>query len=357
MKLLNDNYYLGSGALKNLGAYLIDLNERCVLVIDENVSKYWNDYLLECVEPCQCASIILPSGEGNKNFTTLNKLYDFFVTSEIDRSVPVVICGGGVLGVVGGLAAATFLRGVPLVNVPTTLLAMVDSSVGGKNGIDLAAGKNLVGSFYEPKSIWADSLFLNTLPTIEISNGMAEVVKCMFLDAQSLTLEKEASSRIWVTESHKPLWDEDFYLRLIEFAVRVKFAIVRLDPFDRSDRYKLNLGHTFAHSLEVCTNYHLTHGQAVSIGLSCALNLARRLKILKEEQLIRMKTLLELWGLPTCIPECVSWEDFFHNFKYDKKREFSKNIFILPVERGKLVRVDFVSAEDLHWVFEVTKAK
>ena len=208
--------------------------------------------------------IEIPDGEQFKNLDTLRAIYDQLIDACLDRSSIIFALGGGVVGDVAGFAAATFLRGIAFVQMPTTLLAMVDSSVGGKVGVDHPRGKNLIGAFKQPRAVIADTDTLATLPDAEWRAGMAEVIKHGIIGDAGL-FEKLVIGN-WKLEIG------DWLPR----AIQVKVEIVARDPFERGERAKLNLVHTFAHAFETLSDYRLRHGEAVAIGLVCAARLAAR---------------------------------------------------------------------------------
>ena len=238
---------------------------------------------------------ILPAGEGNKTLQTVELVYRWLAGRRAERGHLIVAVGGGVVGDMAGYIAATYLRGMPFVQVPTTLLAMVDASVGGKTGVDLRQGKNLVGAFHQPKFVLADIATLKTLPPRTLTEGWAEVLKhALALDSDLL----EDMSRD--AEALKAL-DPDLATRLIRRSVAIKANIVSRDEQETLGvRMLLNYGHTLGHALESTTGYgRFLHGEAVSIGMMAAAHMSVELGILSEEELTRQRAVLEVYGLPT----------------------------------------------------------
>jgi 3-dehydroquinate synthase len=227
---------------------------------------------------------VVPDGEQYKTLDTIAQLYSDFVAAGLDRSSTVIALGGGVVGDMAGFAAATYMRGVRFVQIPTTLLSMVDSSVGGKVGVDLPQGKNLVGAFKQPDTVLIDPDVLETLPAREWRCGMAEVIKHGFLaDEQILDMVQQPHINA---------------ANLICRAVQVKVDVVQRDPFEKGERAHLNLGHTFGHAIEQATHYQWPHGEAVGVGLLAAARLSYALNLCDSSIPERMENLLAHVGLP-----------------------------------------------------------
>lgn len=266
--------------------------------------------------PC----ITIQDGEQYKNLETIRDLYTQFVKHRLDRKSVIVAVGGGVVGDAVGFAAASYMRGLPFIQVPTTLLSMVDSSVGGKVGVDLPEGKNLVGAFKQPETVLIDPDVLQTLPENEWRNGMAEILKHGLLADESLLnpeLHTIAHSKALVTK-----------------AVQVKVDVVQRDPFEHGERAHLNLGHTFAHAIEQVTQYAVPHGEAVGIGLVAAARLSFALGMCDENLVERVVSIVSGVGLPTRLPE-LSPEALYEAMKTDKKWQNGRSRFILLKAIGK----------------------
>ncbi len=276
---------IGSGLLGDVVAHpeRYDLSARPAVITDTNVAHLYGGPWVQ--QTPQAALIVMPAGEQHKTLDTVRMLYDQLVTARADRSTTIVALGGGVVGDTAGFAAATYMRGLRLVQIPTTLLAMVDSSVGGKVGVDLPQGKNLVGAFKQPSLVLIDPNVLTTLPSVEWQAGMAEVIKHGLL-ADSSLLDPALHTPERTTE-------------LIARAVRVKVDIVQQDPFEHGIRAHLNLGHTFGHAIEQVTQYRWLHGFAVAAGLVAALRLSLRLGMIDEQLVMQVEGILRSIGLPT----------------------------------------------------------
>ena len=271
----------------------------------------------------------VPAGEGAKSLTELAKLYDALAAIPADRNTLVVAVGGGVVGDLVGFAAATFNRGLPLFMVPTTLLAMVDSSVGGKVAVNHATGKNLIGAFHQPAAVWIDIAMLQTLPTREYLSGLAEVVK------YGVALDAEFFARLEQLAGALVARDPEPIAEVVAKSCAIKAGVVAADEREETGlRAVLNYGHTFAHAFEAVGGYGtLLHGEAVSIGMVCAAKLAERLGRIPVELVARQDTLLAKLGLPTrAIPADV--EELIASMRRDKKSIDGALRFVLPSRLG-----------------------
>lgn len=280
----------------------------------------------------------VPAGESSKCLEQLATLYDALYALAADRGTAVVAVGGGVVGDLAGFAAATYNRGLPLVMVPTTLLAMVDSSVGGKTGVNHPKGKNLIGSFHQPAGVWIDLSFLGTLPEREFLSGLAEVVKYgVILDAEFFAqLEARAKE---VRDRKSP-----FLGTVVAKCCRLKADVVEKDEYERTGlRAVLNYGHTFAHAYETCGGYGaLLHGEAVSIGMTDAARLARKMELVGDEFVARQTKLLEDLWLPTAPHATFATDELIAVMRRDKKTVGGKMRFILPTRLGEVKLFDDV---------------
>ena len=278
---------------------------------------------------------ILPDGEAHKNLATLARVLDVLVANRFGRDCVVLALGGGVVGDVAGFAAATYQRGVDFVQVPTTLLAQVDSSVGGKTGVNHPAGKNLIGAFHQPITVVADTATLSTLPDRELSAGLAEVIKAALI--------RDASFFEWLEAHIDGLMARDpaSLAMAIRRACEIKAAIVARDEREQGDRALLNLGHTFGHAIESATQYKTwLHGEAVGAGLSMAGTLSSVLGLLESRDVERLNRLLRRANLPQRAPE-VSAEAALDAMRIDKKVKAGRIRLVLLRRIGEA----FVTAE------------
>jgi shikimate kinase / 3-dehydroquinate synthase len=297
---------------------LAGINGPLVVITDSNVGP------LYAAQIEAQAVLTMPAGERHKTLSTVARFYDQLLAAGIDRSATIVALGGGVVGDVAGFVAATYLRGLNFVQCPTSLLAMVDASVGGKTGVDLPQGKNLVGAFKQPQAVLADLDTLDTLPPVELSAGMAEVVK------HGLIANPDLFSRLEMDDGRRTIVDA----AVIATAIQVKRDVVEADPFEQGRRALLNLGHTFGHAIEQVSGYDVGHGQAVAMGLVAAANLSARLDYAAPELQGRIERVLQQWQLPTRIPADYEPTALLAAMGSDKKKLAGKLRFILLRDVG-----------------------
>ncbi|MEE8162437.1 MAG: 3-dehydroquinate synthase [Anaerolineae bacterium] len=332
--------HLGKGLLARVGelARQQGLRGRVALVTNRTVHDLYAATVIESLrkagfEPAICQ---VPDGEAYKTLDTVGLLYDQFIEGRLDRYGAVLALGGGVIGDLAGFAAATYMRGVSLVQLPTTLLAMVDASIGGKVAVDHPKGKNLIGAFKQPELVLIDPLALTTLDEAEMRSGWAEVIKAGMIGSPSLFehLEERGDKPLLSILRHSSV-------QVIAEAIRVKVAIVEEDPYESGRRAVLNLGHTFGHALEVLSGFTLRHGEAVSIGMVAATRTAVALGLCDEAVEGRLPALLQRFGLPTRY-EGYEPREVWKAMATDKKRRGEKLRFVLPRAIGQVVVTDKV---------------
>jgi 3-dehydroquinate synthase len=285
----------------------------------------------------------VPAGETSKNLRQAEKLYRFCALKKMERKSWVIALGGGVVGDLAGFIAATFLRGVSFVQIPTTLLAQVDSSIGGKTGVDIPQGKNLVGVFYQPKLVWIDPELLRTLPKEHLRNGMAEVIKYGAILDEKLfaTLEKKAETLL---QGFSDEWTP-----IIARCAELKARVVEEDPHETSGRRALlNFGHTIGHAIEAATGYRgYLHGEAVSIGMFAASIISQQQDLLDQVDRIRLGTLLSKVDLPIAARSPIPRKKLMEYLSRDKKSDNGVVRFVLLEQIGKAVSGQTVSPEVL----------
>ena len=271
----------------------------------------------------------LAGGEDNKNLSEIERLCEYGISENLDRKSLFVAIGGGITGDMTGFAAAIFMRGVEFIQVPTTLLAMVDSSVGGKTGVNSASGKNLIGAFKQPKLVLIDVNFLKTLPEREIKNGLAEVIKYAFaLDEKFFELLSGNVDKI-------NSLDLNFYNKIIHRSCEIKADIVAQDEKETKNvRALLNYGHTFGHALENLSNYEISHGEGVAIGMNIAGNLSQLLNLWSESDYLKQLKLIKDLNLRYAIPRNIKIDDITEVMTHDKKASRGKINFVLPTAIG-----------------------
>ena len=290
---------IGAGLVDAAGAHISSRLEtpRAIVITDTNVAPLLGDRLAASLDVAGIAhdTIVLPAGEATKSFGPFERLIDDLLQRGIERATTLIALGGGVIGDITGFAASTLLRGINYVQVPTTLLAQVDSSVGGKTAINARHGKNLIGSFYQPRLVLADTAVLDTLPRRELLAGYAEVVKYGLLGNVEFFAWLEANGAALLAG------DDRARMHAVATSCRMKAAIVAADEREQGNRALLNLGHTFAHALETETGFGelLLHGEAVAIGLALAFDLSARLNLCSLDDVARVRTHLQAIGLGT----------------------------------------------------------
>jgi len=295
------------------------------IITDSNVRRLYGTRLLRAISTRNVNSCLLdfPAGEQSKNAEVVRRLHTQLLAQGIRRDSLIVALGGGVVGDVAGFVAATVLRGVKYIQVPTTLLAQVDSSVGGKVGIDHPLGKNLIGAFHQPAGVYIDPRSLRSLAAADFKNGLAEVVKiAAALDREFFTLIERASRRI--TKNGLRLLSD-----IIARSVELKVAVVQKDEFESGLRKALNLGHTLGHAIEASTNYTIKHGEAVAIGLVAESRIAVTMGLLREQDHTRLVNMLRRLRLQTKFPRIKSRSRFFEALAADKKSDAGGTRFVL----------------------------
>jgi len=299
----------------------IKIDSKVAVITNPKVAGLHINYLTNKLKTKELHIITLPDGEEYKNFDSVNYALDRLFDAKFDRNSTLIAFGGGVIGDMTGFIASIFLRGVKFIQIPTTLLAMVDSSVGGKTGINNKYGKNLIGSFYQPEAVYIDTYFLNTLDKREFNAGMAEIIK------MAVMFDKEFFENI---KNNRLSLEE-----MIKRAVELKAEVVNQDEKEKGIRSVLNYGHTFGHVIENLTNYKTyLHGEAVAIGMVMANRLSNKLGYLSKEEEKEIKEVLEKNNLPTSF-KVKDIDEFYNHFFLDKKTTNNEIKFIIPEKIGK----------------------
>ncbi|MBS27621.1 MAG: 3-dehydroquinate synthase [Alphaproteobacteria bacterium] len=342
---------IGPGLVDQAGRLLAErLGERpTVIVTDTNVASLYAERLESSLSDGghQSRRIVIEAGEASKSYTQLEELVEDLIAHGLERSSVLIALGGGVIGDLTGFAASIALRGVEFVQIPTSLLAQVDSSVGGKTAINSRHGKNLVGAFYQPRLVLADTETLSTLPPRELRAGYAETVKYGLLG--------DAEFFAWLEDNGASLLagDGDAQIHAIERACEMKAEIVNQDERETGRRALLNLGHTFAHALEAETGYDgaLLHGEAVAIGMILAFDLSAKLGLCPPSDAERVRAHLSATGLPTAFPEhpSGSWnaERLLEHIGHDKKVQQGRPTFVLARGIGDTFLTNEVASDDV----------
>jgi shikimate kinase/3-dehydroquinate synthase len=329
--------HIGGGILSHMGGALraagVSSGTTVALVSNTVVAPLYAERVAESLQTVGFApfTCVIPDGEQHKTLDTVASLYDQFLAGNLDRTGMVLALGGGVTGDIAGFAAASFMRGVRFAQVPTTLLAMTDASVGGKTGVDLPQGKNLVGAFKQPEMVFIDLAVLGTLAEEEVRAGMAEVIKHGVIGAPDLFAELEAD-RVPITASQ------------LARSIRVKIDVVVEDPFEGGRRAVLNLGHTTAHGLERLSGFEMRHGDAVSIGMVAAARIANKIGLAETALVERIEAVLAAWKLPTVCPSYQA-DAILEAMAHDKKKRGRALRWVLPREIGAVEIVEDVPQE------------
>ncbi|WP_124552567.1 3-dehydroquinate synthase [Methylophilus methylotrophus] len=326
--------HIGNNLLGQVNLILPHLKRKQVAIVSNTTVAPL--YMQAIAKPLRDAGvsvieIILPDGEAYKNNETLQTIYDHLLQNRCERNTTLIALGGGVIGDLTGYAAATYLRGVPFIQVPTTLLSQVDSSVGGKTGINHPLGKNMIGAFYQPKLVLADIDTLKTLPQRELSAGVAEVIK--------YGLIRDADFFEWLETNMSALMALDAAVAsyAIYRSCQNKAEVVAADEHEQGERALLNLGHTFGHAIENAMGYGVwLHGEAVATGTVMAADLSQRMGWLNDAQIARIKTIMQAAKLPIKAPD-LGVEEYLRLMQLDKKVSDGRIRLILQQDIGKAV--------------------
>lgn len=327
--------YIGSANLVSLPAKLKPLvrTKKVRAITNPTIWKLHGETVKQSLESdgFQVDLYEVPDGEEYKSLEMAGKLYQWLTEVGTLRGEPIIAFGGGVVGDLAGFVAATYMRGVPYVQVPTTLLAQVDSSVGGKVAVNLPAGKNLVGAFYQPKMVLIDIDTLKTLPAREFKEGLVEAIKCAFLEGEAFLSYMEKNLVSILKLELEPL------LEIIKESCSFKAKIVEEDERDLSGRRAiLNYGHTIGHAIEALTSYReYRHGEAVAIGLVCAALIARQLGLIDDSLVERHVRLLRKASFSVTPPSNIAAKSLVEAILLDKKRQSQENLFVLLEDVGK----------------------
>lgn len=328
--------FIGTELFSIIGAKfnLAGLPKSSVVITNETLSKLWLEPLTQALneQNIKVNSIIIPDGESNKNFNSVQNIIDKLIEYELERDCPIIGLGGGVVCDIAGFTASIYKRGVPLVLIPTSLLAMVDASFGGKTAINTSTAKNLVGSFYQPVLTFMDVSLLETLPLSQLYYGLVEALKHGLIYDMAYfkfiikNLEDIKAKKLPVLQ------------RVIRRSVYIKKEFILEDELDNAKRAHLNFGHTFGHALETAGNYvRYNHAEAVGLGMLMAIKAALNAEILKEDFSDQLKEILAKLELPTEISTDIPVEKLIEIIKSDKKRSHDAIKFILPESPGKTV--------------------
>lgn len=309
--------------------------KRCAIVTDDTVGPLHLATVIASLKSADFDVITatIPTGEKNKTLATVGSVYDTILSAKIDRATPVIALGGGVVGDLTGFVAATVLRGVPFVQIPTTLLSMVDASVGGKTGIDHAVGKNLIGAFHQPIAVVIDPNVLTTLSPRELRSGLAECIK------HDIIRDADHFATLNTSIPRALKLDVSYLAELVAHNVAIKAKVVAADPFEKGERAHLNFGHTFGHAIETISKFEYTHGESIALGMVAASRAAQKLGVLDAASVDRIIAAIKAAELPTAGLK-LNIDEIVETMWFDKKVKSGKIRFVLPDRIGHVILRD-----------------
>jgi 3-dehydroquinate synthase len=327
--------HIGAGLLDNnqqLAKHLPSTHAKVVIVTNETVAPLYASKLQQSLDRAELPIIILPDGEEHKNLRQFEVIMDHLLTMHAARDTLLIALGGGVIGDICGFAAACYQRGIAFWQVPTTLLAQVDSSVGGKTAVNHPLGKNMIGAFHQPKAVFIDTNSLKTLPDREFAAGMAEVIK------YGIIYDLEFFEWLEANQDAIKNKQTDCLQQMIGRCCEIKAEIVAKDEKESGIRALLNLGHTFGHAIEAEQGYgNWLHGEAVAAGIMLACQVAKAKTWLSKSELLRVESLLNYFNLPVIPPKNMGYEDFMRHMAHDKKVVEGQIRFVIPRSLGQAV--------------------
>lgn len=341
---------IDSGILADLGKSLekFGFSRQTALVTNPTVCGLYGDRVTESMKNAgfEVSLTVVPDGEEYKNLSSVEGIYSEMLAAKLDRKSAIIALGGGVIGDIAGFAASTYMRGIDFIQVPTTLLSQVDSSVGGKTGVNHPMGKNMIGTFWQPKLVWIDIDTLKSLPPREFLSGLAEVIKYG-------VIRDEGFFRFLEENRDKVMGlDRDTLAYIVRTSCEIKASVVSQDERESGLRAILNYGHTMGHAIETATGYkRYLHGEAVAIGMYAEARLSRYLDLLDGGQLARIKALIEAYDLPASLPEEIDFRLLLSSMKLDKKTVSGDIAFILPEKIGKVRIQRGLSVEEMEKAF------
>jgi 3-dehydroquinate synthase len=334
-----------------IGLVGLDLKERNLakrygVVSDDHVASLYGDTLLQSLAAggLEAELMTFPRGEESKNLQTVARLASTLAAANFDRKDGLIALGGGVTGDITGFLASVYMRGIPFIQVPTTLLAQVDSSVGGKTGVDIPEGKNLVGTFHQPRAVYIDTNVLRTLPRQELLGGLAEVIKYGVI--------ADGDFFAFLEQQREPILnlDETVIPDMIARCCEIKAWVVEQDEREGDLRRILNFGHTIGHAIEAASDFTLIHGLAIAMGMAAAADLAVRTGHLEPNEAARLRKVLNDYGLPVAIPPKLDRDRIKGYLRTDKKTVGGRVFFVLPTRIGEVIITDRIPEADVETI-------
>lgn len=326
--VFDDSFDELSSKVKELGFS----DRRFCIITDSNVGPLYADQVKSILEPIANKVVVyeIPAGEENKNLTEINKVYGFLIEEKLDRHDLIIALGGGVVGDMAGFIAATYLRGIAFVQIPTTLLAQTDSSVGGKTGVDYEGYKNMVGAFYMPRLVFMNISVLKTLDGVQFASGFAEVMKHGLI--------KDSDFYMWLIENMYEIEERDpeTLITMVKKSCDIKRAVVEKDPTEKGDRAFLNFGHTIGHAIEKYKNFELLHGECVALGAVAAAFISWKRELLSMDEYYEIRDMFVPFGLPISVTD-IDEDEVIRLMHSDKKADSGSIKFVLLKKVGKAV--------------------
>ena len=325
--------------------------KRLCIITDSNVNVLYGDMLVNHLVQKGCPNVIkfvFPAGEENKTLSVVQKIYEHLIFHGFDRSDCLIALGGGVTGDITGFAAATYLRGIRFIQVPTTLLSMVDSSIGGKTGVDFKGYKNMVGAFHQPSLVYVNTSVLSTLPKRQFASGMGEILKHGLI--------RDFSYYQWLLSHHEEILslDTESLIYMIFESQKIKKFVVEADPKEKGERAHLNFGHTIGHAVEKALDFSLFHGECVALGMVAAAYISKIKGHLSSDDLHMIETANAVYGLPVRFHGIIN-QTVLENLSHDKKKEGEKVKFILLEKLGTCYSSTDVTTEEINHAINYLK--
>lgn len=352
---LGDRSYdicIGSNMLKGIGSRLksYGTSPKTAVISNPTVYKLYGKTVLNSIKSSgfDVIPIIIPDGEEYKDISSVHDIYGELLKHGLDRKSAVIALGGGVIGDITGFVASTYMRGIPYIQVPTTLLAQVDSSVGGKTGVNHKLGKNMIGTFYQPELVWIDIDTLKTLPKKELLAGLAEVIKYGVIKDKNLFKFLEINRDKILALEKKAL------SYIIKRSCEIKAEVVSKDEREAGLRAILNFGHTIGHAIETVTEYkRFLHGEAVAIGMHLEARLSEMMNFINKTDVLRIKALIDSYGLQSEMPSGIDVNALMSSMQLDKKAIAGELRFILPEKIGKVRIHKGIDTETIKETFRI----
>ena len=336
-------------SLKELNLF----KKRLCIVTDSNVEALYGEKLQKILEKAGCTQVyrfVFPAGEENKTLDVINNLYEFLICHQFDRSDVLIALGGGVTGDMTGYAAATYLRGIRFVQVPTTLLSMVDSGIGGKTGVDFKGYKNMVGAFYMPSLVYVNISVLQTLDSRQISAGMGEIIK------HSLIRDVNYYRQLKNNAEHIMSLDTGSVTNMIFRSQEIKKQVVENDPKEKGERAHLNFGHTIGHAIEKALHFSLLHGECVALGMVAVAHISFLRGVLSWEDIISIEEIISAYGLPVRFKD-LNNKEIITNCFHDKKKEGNSIRFVLLDSIGSCYTTTDVTEDEMNAAIDYLKGE